>query len=158
PISTATRLIEHATPRAASWNGATAVISLLPTPRGIAAPRCLGIVSGMIGCPADTTQIGRRLPTAQATSIPTKTGKDDTDPLTHSLSDLFASVSVSPRTFNSSLRSPRRRPLIFRRHERDQDPLGPGPRRQRRCAHLPLGGDAMGRLASGVPAPTGTPL
>jgi hypothetical protein len=50
-----------------------------------------------------------RLPNALADAVPEQggAGKDDTDRLTHSSSNLFASVSVSPRTFNSGLRSPR---------------------------------------------------
>jgi hypothetical protein len=51
--------------------GLAAVISLLPTPRGISPAKCFGIISGISGCPSDTTQIGNRLPTAQATSMPT---------------------------------------------------------------------------------------
>jgi hypothetical protein len=71
PISPTMRLIVLMTPRAASWNGAAAVISLLPTPRGMSPARCFGIVNGISGRPVDTTQIGNRLPTAQATSMPT---------------------------------------------------------------------------------------
>jgi hypothetical protein len=59
------------TPLAASRKGATAAISLLPRPRGRSVARCFGIISGISGRPADTTQIGRRLPRAQATSMPT---------------------------------------------------------------------------------------
>src|SRR5258708_36253420 len=69
-ISLTMRLIALTTLLAASWKGAIAVISLLPTPRGMSRARCFGIVSGISGRPADTTQIGNGLPTAQATSMP----------------------------------------------------------------------------------------
>jgi hypothetical protein len=71
PISMTIRLIALTTPRAASWKGTAAAISLLPRPRGRSVARCVGIVSGISGWPADTTQIGKRLPMAQATSMPT---------------------------------------------------------------------------------------
>ena len=72
--------------------------------------------------------------------------------------DLFSTLSHSPITLNFDLRRRAHRLLIFRRHERDQDPLGPGAPRQRRRARLPLGGDGMGRLAPGLPAPARPPL
>jgi len=37
----------------------------------MAALSCLGIVSGITGSAPETKQIGNRLPTAQATSMPT---------------------------------------------------------------------------------------
>ena len=42
--------------------------------------------------------------------------------------------------------------LILRRHVRDQNPLGPDPRRLRRRARLHLGGDGMDRLAARLSA------
>jgi hypothetical protein len=78
PISITIRLIVLTMPRAASWKGAAAAISLLPTPRGMSVAKCFGIVSGISGLPADTTQIGKRLSTAQATSMPTLTEDDGT--------------------------------------------------------------------------------
>ena len=55
-------------------------------------------------------------------------------------SDLPATVSVLPQLTNSNLLSTSDSSSIFRCHECDQDPLGPSPRRQCRCARLPLGG------------------
>ena len=44
--------------------------------------------------------------------------------------------------------------LILRRHERDQDPLGPDARRLRHRARLRLGGDGMGGVEARLPAAT----
>jgi hypothetical protein len=70
PISISMRRIAATTSRAAFSKGAAAVISLLPTPRGISAARCFGITSGVIGRPGDAMQIGSRFPVAHATSMP----------------------------------------------------------------------------------------
>jgi hypothetical protein len=69
-ISEMMRLIPAATPRAASRNGDAEFISLLPTPRGMSAAISFGIRRGIIGGPAETTQIGNALPRAHARSMP----------------------------------------------------------------------------------------
>src|ERR1700681_1066918 len=68
--------------------------------------------------------------------------------LTTELSDLRAAASQFTRVRSSPLLSILKALLIFRRHERDQDPLGSSPRRQHRRARLRLGGDGMDSLAT----------
>src|ERR1700681_1950106 len=72
--------------------------------------------------------------------------------LTTELSDLRAAASQFTRVRSSALLSMFKALLIFRRHERDQDPLGPSPRRQHRRARLRLGGDRMDSLAARLAA------
>jgi hypothetical protein len=52
---------------------------------------------------------------------------------------LCSAVCRSSTTAKLLLRSKSRSSSIVRRHERDQDPLGRSPRRQRRCARLSSG-------------------
>src|ERR1700680_3595252 len=63
-------------------------------------------------------------------------------------SDLRAAASRFTRLISSALLSILKALLNCRRHERDQDPLGPSLRRQHRGARPHLGGDGMDSLAS----------
>ena len=73
-------------------------------------------------------------------------------------SDLRALLSDGRLTTGPTLRSGRTRTFVCGRHERDQDPLGPGARRQHRRARLRLGGDGVDGLAAGLPAAARPPV
>src|SRR5258708_2407693 len=67
-------------------------------------------------------------------------------------SDLRAAASQLTRLMSSALLSILKALLNFPHYERDQDPLGPNPRRQHRRARLRLGGDGMDSLAARLSA------